>query len=146
MSAHVRALSASPRWSSGASPTLRGGLSVVNVFATTFLSGISGSAVADTSAIGSLMIPQMGKSGFPLLFAANVTIRFGTDTAGAAQPQHGHLFAGDRRQHLDHQPVQGAGVVPCLLFGFSTMVPCLVTAYRDRLAILRVIFAVCRCW
>src|SRR5215472_14341307 len=44
---------------------VRGGLSVVNVVATTFLSGISGSAVADTSAIGSVMIPQMEKSGFP---------------------------------------------------------------------------------
>src|ERR1700710_3292791 len=40
---------------------LRGGLSIVNVLATTFLSGISGSAVADTSAIGSGMIPQVGK-------------------------------------------------------------------------------------
>src|ERR1700688_1775237 len=36
-------------------PRVRGGLSVVNVLATTFLSGISGSAVADTSAIGSVV-------------------------------------------------------------------------------------------
>src|SRR6266403_1028490 len=41
---------------------VRGGLSIVNVLATTFLSGISGSAVADTSAIGSVMIPQMEKA------------------------------------------------------------------------------------
>src|SRR6476646_11266288 len=53
---------------------IRGGLSVVNVLATTFLSGISGSAVADTSAIGSVMIPQMEKSGYPRVFATNVTI------------------------------------------------------------------------
>jgi len=53
---------------------IRGGLSVVNVLATTFLSGISGSAVADTSAIGSVMIPQMERSGFPRVFATNVTI------------------------------------------------------------------------
>src|SRR5260221_3064819 len=53
---------------------VRGGLSVVNVLATTFLSGISGSAVADTSAIGSVMIPQMEKSGYPRVFATNVTI------------------------------------------------------------------------
>src|SRR5579872_2156318 len=53
---------------------VRGGLSVVNIVATTFLSGISGSAVADTSAIGSVMIPQMEKSGFPRVFATNVTI------------------------------------------------------------------------
>src|SRR6201995_5949454 len=48
---------------------LRGGLSIVNVLATTFLSGISGSAVADTSAIGSGMNPQMGKAGSPRVSA-----------------------------------------------------------------------------
>src|SRR5689334_24569296 len=53
---------------------VRGGLAVVNVLATTFLSGISGSAVADTSAIGSVMIPQMEKTGYPRVFATNVTI------------------------------------------------------------------------
>src|ERR1700730_1787552 len=53
---------------------VRGGLSAVNVLATTFLSGISGSAVADTSAIGSVMIPQMEKSGFPRVSAPTVTI------------------------------------------------------------------------
>src|SRR6267143_1595830 len=50
----------------------RGGLSVGNVLATTFLSGISGSAVADTSAIGSVMIPQMEKAGYPRVFATNL--------------------------------------------------------------------------
>src|SRR5215467_5986442 len=38
---------------------LRGGLALVNIVATTFMSGISGSSVADASAIGSVMIPQM---------------------------------------------------------------------------------------
>ena len=41
---------------------VRGGLSAVNILATTFLSGISGSSVADTSAIGSVLIPQMSRS------------------------------------------------------------------------------------
>src|ERR1700735_1332728 len=40
---------------------LRGGLSLVNVVATTFLSGISGSAVADTSAIGSAVLSSIVK-------------------------------------------------------------------------------------
>src|SRR6201989_2494570 len=53
---------------------LRGGLSVVNIVATTFLSGISGSAVADISAVGSGMIPQMEQGGYPRVFATNVTI------------------------------------------------------------------------
>src|SRR3954451_11454392 len=53
---------------------VRGGLSAVNILATTFLSGISGSSVADVSAIGSVMIPQMEKVGYPRVFATNVTI------------------------------------------------------------------------
>src|SRR5258705_2642973 len=52
---------------------VRGGLSVVNVLATTFLSGISGSAVADTSAIGSGMIPQLEKNGYPRVFFIHMT-------------------------------------------------------------------------
>ena len=65
---------------------VRGGLSVVNVVATTFLSGISGSAVADTSAIGSVMIPQMEKSGFPRVFATNVTISASVQACAALSP------------------------------------------------------------
>src|SRR6202046_3490701 len=53
---------------------LRGGLSLVNIVATTFMSGISGSSVADASAIGSVMIPQMEKLGYPTVFATDVTI------------------------------------------------------------------------
>src|SRR4029077_19426000 len=53
---------------------LRGGLSIVNVLATTFLSGISGSAVADTSAIGSVMIPEREKAVSPRVSAPNLTI------------------------------------------------------------------------
>src|SRR4030088_3671254 len=40
---------------------VRGGLSVVNIVATSFLSGISGSSVADTSAIGSRVVPPKRK-------------------------------------------------------------------------------------
>src|SRR5260370_1930474 len=53
---------------------IRGGLSVVNVLATTFLSGISGSSVADTSAIGSLLVPQMERTGYPRVSSTHVTI------------------------------------------------------------------------
>src|ERR1700758_2568031 len=50
---------------------VRGGLSVVNVLATTFLSGISGSAVADTSAIGSGRRTRVETRGFPRGFATH---------------------------------------------------------------------------
>src|SRR5207245_4719936 len=51
---------------------LRGGLSIVNIVATTFMSGLSGSAVADTSAIGSVMSPQMEKTGYTRLLTTNL--------------------------------------------------------------------------
>lgn len=54
---------------------LRGGLALVNILASTFFGCISGSSVADTAAIGSVMIPQMIKNGYPRLFAVNVTDR-----------------------------------------------------------------------
>ena len=53
---------------------IRGGLALVNVLASTLFGCLSGSSVADTASIGSVMIPQMIKSGYPRLFAVNVTI------------------------------------------------------------------------
>ena len=59
----------------------------VNILATTFLSGISGSSVADTASIGSVMIPQMEKVGYPRVFATNVTISGSLQAiAGATEP------------------------------------------------------------
>ena len=52
---------------------IRGGLSHVNIIASMIFSGVSGSAVADTSAIGSILIPAMKKEGYPGSYAAAVT-------------------------------------------------------------------------
>ena len=53
---------------------IRGGMALVNILASTMFGCISGSSVADTSAIGSVMIPQMVKQGYSRVFATNVTI------------------------------------------------------------------------
>src|SRR4030067_2832892 len=52
---------------------IRGGLGHVNIVASMFFAGISGSAVADTSAIGSMLIPAMVEQGFDEDFSAAVT-------------------------------------------------------------------------
>jgi tripartite ATP-independent transporter DctM subunit len=52
---------------------LRGGLAQVNIFVSILFAGLSGSAVADTSAIGSIMIPAMEKDGYSREFSAAVT-------------------------------------------------------------------------
>ncbi|WP_337876333.1 TRAP transporter large permease [Elioraea sp.] len=53
---------------------MRGGLGVVNVFASMLFGGISGSAVADTSALGSILIPAMRQKGYDTDYAVNVTV------------------------------------------------------------------------
>ena len=53
---------------------MKGGLGQVNVVASTLFGGISGSAVADASAIGGIMIPQMEKRGYAKDYAVNVTV------------------------------------------------------------------------
>jgi tripartite ATP-independent transporter DctM subunit len=110
---------------------VRGGLSVVNVVATTFLSGISGSAVADTSAIGSEMIPQMEKSGFPRVFATNVTITASVQALLVPPSHNAVIYSLATGGTISIISLFMAGVVPGLLLGFSIVILCLVIAYRD---------------
>lgn len=110
---------------------LRGGLSVVNVLATTFLSGISGSAVADTSAIGSVMIPQMERAGFPRVFATNVTITASVQALLVPPSHNAVIFSLATGGTISIISLFMAGVVPGLLLGFAIMMLCLVIAYRD---------------
>jgi tripartite ATP-independent transporter DctM subunit len=111
---------------------VRGGLSVVNVLATTFLSGISGSAVADTSAIGSVMIPQMEKNGFPRVFATNVTITASVQALLVPPSHNAVIYSLATGGTISIISLFMAGVVPGLLLGLSIVILCLVIAYRDR--------------
>src|SRR5580698_2862699 len=111
---------------------LRGGLSLVNVVATTFLSGISGSAVADTSAIGSVMIPQMEKEGYPRVFATNLTITASVQALLVPPSHNAVLYSLATGGAISISALFMAGVFPGLLLGFSLIVLCLVIAYRDK--------------
>src|SRR5215472_10910444 len=110
---------------------VRGGLSVVNVVATTFLSGISGSAVADTSAIGSVMIPQMEKSGYPRVFATNVTITASVQALLVPPSHNAVIYSLATGGTISIISLFMAGVVPGLLLGLAIVMLCLVIAYRD---------------
>src|ERR1700758_4712720 len=110
---------------------IRGGLSVVNVLATTFLSGISGSAVADTSAIGSVMIPQMEKSGYPRVSAPNVTITASVQALLVPPSHNAVIYSLATGGTISIISLFMAGVTPGLLLGASLIVLCLVLAYRN---------------
>lgn len=70
---------------------IRGGLSLVNIVASTFFGAISGSSVADTASIGSVMIPEMDKKGYPRDFAAAVTAS-GSVQAILTPPSHNSVI------------------------------------------------------
>jgi len=110
---------------------IRGGLSVVNVLATTFLSGISGSAVADTSAIGSVMIPQMERTGYPRVFATNVTISASVQALLVPPSHNAVIYSLATGGTISIISLFMAGVMPGLLLGASLIVLCLVLAYRN---------------
>ena len=53
---------------------IHGGLAQVNIFASLIFSGMSGSPTADTTALGSVLIPAMKREGYPAPFSAAVTV------------------------------------------------------------------------
>jgi tripartite ATP-independent transporter DctM subunit len=110
---------------------LRGGLAVVNIVATTFLSGISGSAVADISAVGSVMIPQMEKAGYPRVFATNVTISASVQALMIPPSHNAVIYSLATGGTISILSLFLAGVMPGLLLGFCLVVLCLVLAYRN---------------
>lgn len=110
---------------------IRGGLALVNILASSLFGCISGSSVADTSSIGTVMIPQMEKAGYPRVFATNVTIT-GSVQAILIPPSHNaviySLAAGGS---ISIASLFLAGVLPGLLLGASLIILCLVIAHRE---------------
>jgi len=109
---------------------IRGGLALVNVLASTLFGAISGSSVADTASIGSVMIPQMVKQGYPRVFATNVTI-CGSVQALMIPPSHNaviYSLAAGGTISIAHLFL--AGVFPGLLFGLCLIGLVMWTAYR----------------
>lgn len=110
---------------------IRGGLSLVNIMASTFFGAISGSSVADTASIGSVLIPEMEKKGYPRPFATAVTIS-GSVQAILIPPSHNaviySLAAGGT---ISIAALFVAGVLPGLLLGLTLAALCLAIAKKE---------------
>ena len=98
----------------------RGGLGLVNISSSMLFGGISGSSTSDTASIGSILIPEMKRRGYPEQFAAGLTVASSTMGmiippsipmvlfAITAQESVGKLFLG--------------GVIPGLMVGFFQII------------------------
>jgi tripartite ATP-independent transporter DctM subunit len=111
---------------------IRGGLSLVNILASTFFGAISGSSMADTASVGTVLIPEMVKKGYPREFATAVTVS-GSVQAILIPPSHNaviySLAAGGS---VSIAALFLAGVLPGLLLGLTLAVMCLVIAKRKN--------------
>jgi tripartite ATP-independent transporter DctM subunit len=109
---------------------IRGGLALVNILASTLFGAISGSSVADTASIGSVMIPQMVKQGYSRVFATNVTI-CGSVQALMIPPSHNAvIYSIAAGGTVSIASLFLAGVFPGLLFGLCLVGLVLWTARR----------------
>ena len=84
------------RFSTALVGSIRGGLAHVNVVASMFFAGLSGSAVADTAALGSIMIPAMEEDGYDLSFSAAVTAASSVIGPDHPAEHSGHRLCPDR--------------------------------------------------
>lgn len=93
---------------------LRGGLGVVNVLSSMLFGGISGSAVADTSALGSILIPVMKEKGYDPDYAVNVTVT--SSVAGVViPPSHNMILYAVAAGGMSVSQLFIAGIVPGML-------------------------------
>ena len=106
----------------------RGGLAHVNVLSSMLFAGLSGSAVADTSAIGSMLIPAMEKQGYTRRFSAAITAA--SSVIGPIIPPSGIMIIYAYVMGESVAALFLAGIVPGILVGVGLM---LVVSYMaDR--------------
>ncbi|MGC7873729.1 TRAP transporter large permease [Desulfosporosinus sp. SYSU MS00001] len=109
----------------------RGGLAIVNVLSTMFFGGITGSAVADASSIGSIMIPMMKLRGYDNDYAVSVTCT-GAIQGVLLPPSHNIILYSLAAGGVSIAGLFAAGLVPGIVLGLALMVTSYIIAVRRR--------------
>ncbi|MGP4954704.1 TRAP transporter large permease [Pseudomonas helleri] len=109
---------------------VRGGLSLVNIVASTFFGAISGSSVADTASVGSVLIPEMERAGYPREFSTAVTVS-GSVQALLTPPSHNSvLYSLAAGGTVSIASLFMAGIMPRLLLSAVMMGLCMIFARK----------------
>jgi tripartite ATP-independent transporter DctM subunit len=107
---------------------IRGGLAMVNVLASMFFGGISGSSVADTSSIGSIMIPMMKRQGYDDAFSVNITITSSTQGIVIPPSHNAVIYSYAAGGTVSIASLFLAGIVPGVMIGLALMALAFVLA------------------
>jgi tripartite ATP-independent transporter DctM subunit len=107
----------------------RGGLAHVNVLASTFFGGISGSAVADTSSIGAVLIPMMKKSGYDEDFSVAITVTSSCQGV-MIPPSHNMILFSLAAGGVSIGRLFLGGLIPGLILGIALIVSCYIISVK----------------
>lgn len=102
---------------------MRGGLAMVNIVASIFFGGISGSASADTASLGAILIPMMDKQGYDKEFATAVTMTSSVQGM-LIPPSHNMIIYAMAAGGISVSALFMAGLVPGVFLGVALMVFC----------------------
>jgi len=100
---------------------MRGGLAMVNIVASIFFGGISGSATADTASLGAILIPMMHKQGYDKEFATAVTMTSSVQGM-LIPPSHNMIIYAMAAGGISVSALFMAGIVPGVLLGIALMI------------------------
>ena len=100
---------------------MRGGLAMVNILASMFFGGISGSSVADVSSIGSIMIPMMEQKGYDKDYSINVTITSSVQGIIIPPSHNMILYSLAAGGGISVAKLFLGGIVPGVLLGIALM-------------------------
>lgn len=107
---------------------VRGGLGLANVGASMGFAGISGTALADTASIGSILIPAMKKQGYGAGFSVAVTAS--SSTIGAIIPPSLPMIIVGTLASLSIGDLFLAGTIPGILLGLGLMIPTYIISVK----------------
>ena len=107
-----------------------GGLGEVNIVASMIFGGISGSSVADTSALGSILIPAMEDQGYPPAASAGITVA--SSTMGMIIPPSTPMIVYSMISGASVGALFMAGAVPGILIGLTQLIMVFLISHKNH--------------
>lgn len=110
---------------------MRGGLAMVNILASMFFGGISGSAAADTASLGSILIPMMKKNGYDADFSTTVTMASSVQGL-LVPPSHNMVIFALAAGGVSIGRLFLGGLIPGVFLGIALMIYSYVVAVTKK--------------